>query len=345
MTTRQRRFEELPMANPVAVQELDDDHPALLLGQPLFERSVVPVEKDTNIFVSGQNNRKIGRIVTRGAWRGFPIFILTLPERSTCPSACPNWKTCYGNAMPFARRHEAGADLEARIPIEIARLAHKYPKGFVVRLHVLGDFYSEVYVELWRDLLARYTTLHVYGYTARGEGNDELSSNIAAKIADVKEEFGQRFAIRWSMSESIPDGAVVIDRVPDGANVEEGLVCPAEREATACCATCGLCWEAPTKTIVFMRHGMGSKKVDRVVIEANKTDDTGMRAIRALPNLKEIAGSIRTPEPKIIYVNPQDLYVDESYQRNLSRKSMALIAKIVTSSPSRPVIWRPLPPP
>lgn len=180
-STRQRRFEELPLANPEAVQELDDDHPALLLSQPLFERSVVPVAKDTNIFVSGQNNRKIGRIVTRGRWRGFPIFILTLPERSTCPSACSNWKTCYGNAMPFARRHEAGPELEARINVEVARLAKKYPKGFVVRLHVLGDFYSEHYVEVWRGLLAKHKALHVYGYTARAVGEDELSADIAAK--------------------------------------------------------------------------------------------------------------------------------------------------------------------
>lgn len=329
--TRQRRFEELPLANPIAVQELDENHPAILLSEPLFERSVVEVHPDTNIFVSGQNNRKIGRIVTRGAWRAFPIFTLTLPERSTCPSACPNWLDCYGNAMPFARRHQAGPDLEVRIPVEVERLAKRYPKGFVVRLHVLGDFYSPGYVDLWGAMLKKHPQLHAFGYTARGVGDDKLSADIAKRITAVKKEFGQRFAIRWSMTESIPDGAVVIDRVPEGANVAEGLVCPAEREATACCATCGLCWEAPGKTIVFMRHGMGSRNVDRVVHEANQTDEeTGLRPIRSLPNLKEIAGTIKTDEPKVVWIDPRELYVDESYQRNLSRKSMALIAKIVT---------------
>ena len=327
---RQRRFEDLPHANPEAVQALGDDHPAILLGEPLFERSVVAVEHDTNIFVSGQNNRKIGRIVTRGAWRGYPIFILTLPERSTCPSACSNWKTCYGNSMPFARRHEAGPALEARIEVEIARLAKRYPKGFVVRLHVLGDFYSPEYVTLWGRMLQAHPALHVYGYTARGVGTDKLSVAIAKTIRKVKEEFGQRFAIRWSMTDSIPDGTVVIDRTPEGANVPEGLVCPAEREATACCATCGLCWEATNKTIVFMRHGMGSKNIDRAVSEANKSDETGLRPIRALPALKDLAGDIRTPVPQIVWLDPKDLYVDETYQRSLSRKSMQLISKIVT---------------
>lgn len=75
---------------------------------------------------------------------------------------------------------------------------------------------------------------------------------------------------------------------------------------------------------------MGSRKIDRVVHEANQADETGLRAIRALPNLKEIAGTIKTPEPNVVWIKPTDLYVDETYQRNLSRKSLALIAKIVT---------------
>jgi len=329
-TVRQRRFEEIPSAVPETVQALSDDHPAMLLGEPLFERSVVSVEPDTNIFVSGTNNRKIGRIVTRGQWRGFPIFVLTLPERKTCPSECVMLKTCYGNAMPFARRHEAGAELENRIRAEIPRLSKRYPNGFVVRLHILGDFYSVDYVRLWGDMLRQHPPLHVYGYTSRAQGADALSAAITKSVKKAKDEFGQRFSIRWSMPRSVPDGATVIDRLPEGANVPEGLVCPAEREATACCATCGLCWEAPGKTIVFMRHGMGSKAIDRVVSEANKSDDTGLRQIRPLPGVKDLAGEIRTRVPQVVWLDPKDLYVDETYQRNLSRKSMQLISKIVT---------------
>lgn len=73
---------------------------------------------------------------------------------------------CYGNAMPFSRRNEPGPALEAQLEAEIEQKAREHRRGFVVRLHVLGDFYSLDYVKLWRDMIARHPELHVYGYTA-----------------------------------------------------------------------------------------------------------------------------------------------------------------------------------
>src|SRR6185437_6327834 len=120
---------------------------------------------------TGANNRKLAdkrrAEVMTGRWRGMPIYALTLPERETGPDYCPLLRSCYGNRMDRAHRMRPGPELEARLAAEVKILDIRHGKGFVVRLHVLGDFYSPEYVELWRRLLRQYPTLHVWGYTAR----------------------------------------------------------------------------------------------------------------------------------------------------------------------------------
>lgn len=326
---RQRRFESLPAATPETVSALADDHPAILLSVPLFEKQVVSAEDSPSLLVSGANNRKIGRVVTKGSWKGMPIYTLTLAERTTCPASCYMFKSCYGNAMPFARRHAPGPEFEKKLESEIWAKSREHPSGFVVRLHVLGDFYSSEYVAVWARLLSKHPQVHAYGYTARIADNEDRS--IGEAIVALRSRYPDRFVVRSSEPAPVKGGATVIDRTPEAANVPEGLVCPAEREATACCATCGLCWEPASrdKTIVFVRHGKGSSKGAAAARTAAETDESGMRRVQPLESMKSLAGSARNDPPTMLWVKPTELCVDETYQRTLSRKSMSLITKIV----------------
>lgn len=332
MATGQRRFEELPQADPNRVVDLADDHPAILQSTTMFETTIVhPGKTRERLLVSGHNSRKIGKVVTKGGWKGKPIYTLTLVERATCPSSCHMWRSCYGNAMPFARRNAPGPAFEAALEEEVAHKAREHRRGFVVRLHILGDFYSAEYVRLWRAMLELHPELHVYGYTAVGTSLEPEHIAIAEAIDDMNEAYPEQCCIRHSSEEPTPGGAVVIDRIPEDKIVEEGIVCPAEREATACCATCGLCWEpaARDKTIVFVRHGMGSNKTQRIADVASKVDADGMRQIRPINTISKLAMPVAGAPPTMLWVKPIDLHVDETYQRNLSRKSLALISKII----------------
>ena len=70
--------------------------------------------------------------------------------------------------MPFAHRLEHGEELERRLITEvkeICRLAASKDRKVLIRLHVLGDFYSVGYVEMWRKLLVLHKNLYVWGYT------------------------------------------------------------------------------------------------------------------------------------------------------------------------------------
>lgn len=247
-----RRFTEHFDANPEEVNGIAADHEAATDGRTIFPSSVTEPEDGTALLMSGANSRKLGDPVVKGPWKGFPIYSLTLEERATCPKTCHHWLTCYGNGMPFARRNRYGLDLHGRLDRELAALNRKHREGFVVRLHILGDFPTVEYVELWGRWLTAFKALHVFGYTAwRPE------TEVGAAVARLSGENWGRFAIRRSSAEPEPGGATTIWRKPEAPVVPEGIVCPAQTGATECCGTCGLCWHpaAREKTIAFVAHG------------------------------------------------------------------------------------------
>lgn len=235
---------------------LSPNHPAIVKGTTLFPTTVVSTWDSPRFLVSGHNNPKLGKQVLKGPRTGWPIFHVTLEERATCPRSCAVWADCYGNAMPYARRHRPDADFIAAMKAEIVTLSRANRKGLLIRLHALGDFYSIEYVQMWAQLLAFLPQLHVFGYTARSEeADDEDSQAIARAIRELADASWDRFSIRFSRAEPGPQRSIVVEADPELPDV---IVCPAQTGGTDACATCGLCWApaARDKTIAFLRHGM-----------------------------------------------------------------------------------------
>lgn len=244
---------------------LKPDHPALTEKRTIFPKSVMHPDDAPRLLVSGKNNPKLGFKVTKGPRAGWPIYHLTLEERATCPSSCTNWSTCYGNAMPYARRHDASdvLDLACALDTELARLQRLHRKGFLVRLHTLGDFFSLEYVRLWMHFIEEYPALHVFGYTANWTGADDPAErDVALLIKAMTDAAWDRFAIRFSTVAAVAQSAIVVESLEPRTNV---LICPAQTKASECCATCGLCWAEVTKarSIGFLRHGMKSRGAAR----------------------------------------------------------------------------------
>lgn len=248
--SNQTRFAAKPMADPATLRRANSS--AAVEGRTMFPSTVVDPKDSPALLVGGHNNLKLGKMVMKGPWKGMPLYHLTLEERATCPSDCAVWNDCYGNAMGQARRHST-KELTAFLEQEIQTKAQEHPEGFVVRLHTLGDFFSVQYVVFWEMVLDLYPALHVFGYTAR-----KRDSDIGKRIKALTDLRWGRFAIRFSDAEPKAQGTTVIDRIPEGSQVAEGTVCPAETGQTQCCATCGLCWSPSnrTKPIVFVKHGV-----------------------------------------------------------------------------------------
>lgn len=216
-----------------------------------FPRFVKPIAELQSVLGYGSNNRKTGNIVTKGRFKGYQIRTVTLEERATCPSSCHHWLDCYGNHMPWAYRADHADDqFLLRLADEIAAACAARPKsGVLVRLHILGDFYSVDYVRFWERQLALHDNLAVWGYTAR-----DTSEEIGRALVTTYQRFeaSRRFEIRWSRSHMVGAmGAVGIEHAencPPGA-----FVCPEQTGKTKSCATCGACWST-LKTVAFVAH-------------------------------------------------------------------------------------------
>ena len=241
-----RRFAtSTPSGNGITLSAI---HPAYRHGRTLFPSRVFDPDEMPRVLKSGLHSRKIGKTVMKGRLKGAPIFTLTLEERATCPRSCEAWAICYGNNMQAAERITPGPALEQSLWGELENMQEDYPGGFLVRLHVLGDFYSVDYVEMWGRALAAFPALHIFGYTARLPGTP-----IGDAIERLAEGDWGRFAIRFSGRDAPLKSAVLGDHRADSHPAGGAIICPAQTEKTDCCATCALCWQSD-RSIMFLRH-------------------------------------------------------------------------------------------
>ena len=219
------------------------NHPAIKQNRTLYPTTLRHASLVKNVLKSGENQRKLGKRVTKGWWKGFPIYALTLEERRTCPRSCAVFNVCYGNNMHLAERLLAGRDLEIALWKQLEQLNAKHPKGFVVRLHVLGDFYSVAYVQFWERALDTFPALHCFGYTAW-----PLDVPIGRAVAELARDRWDRWAFRFSSIDGPLYGSVVVEQ-----DDPRYLTCPAQVGKTECCGTCGFCWQS-NRTIAFLKH-------------------------------------------------------------------------------------------
>jgi hypothetical protein len=123
----------------------------------------------------------------------------------------------------------------------------QHPRGFVVRLHVLGDFYSVDYVNQWYRWLTLFPALHIFGYTSW-----QPSTPIGARIAMLAAHRWARFAVRTSDGPMLERATRTISDAQSPLK-EDAIVCPAQTNQTECCGTCGLCW-GTQRNIAFLVH-------------------------------------------------------------------------------------------
>lgn len=305
-------------------------HPALSEGRTIFPSTVVASKDSPRFLVSGHNNPKLGKAVLKGPRTGWPIYQLSLEERATCPRSCAVWSECYGNAMPYARRHTPDADFLRFLIAEVTTACRAHPEGLLIRLHTLGDFYSVEYVYVWASLLNQFPQLHVFGYTARRVGDEDPETNrIARAIEVLTESAWERFAIRTSGARSLARSrSVVVDADPQEPGV---IVCPAQTSDTEACASCGLCWAsaARDKTIAFLKHGMKSSKGPRgprAPKAANDETDLAPapRQTEAAPALKVVASESQAPASR--RVDQLQAFLSAEWKRQGKRADETIVS-------------------
>ncbi len=213
----------------------------------LYQKNVKnPLEH--TVLKSAEFNNKLGKgkkIIQKGAWKGFPLFYLTLEEYATCPT-CIHHDDCYGLKMRFAHRFKHGLMLQNKLNVELRELFQKYDK-IAIRLHVLGNFYSESYIKFWQNKLKQYPGLHIFGYTAHWQ------DKVFDEIKLTRKLYPDRFIIRFSQNKEYKGGLNMFACDEDFKGTS--LVCPEQQDKTESCLTCGLCFSNNVKTTIkFLTH-------------------------------------------------------------------------------------------
>lgn len=238
------------------------DSPAMRNLRTVYTSTVIDGDdlQRFDVLKNGKHSSKIGGRVMIGRWLGMPIYTLTLEERATCPVSCRHLRSCYGNHMHLAHRFAATPAFERKLVHEVLTLGRTHVDGFVVRLHVLGDFYSVEYVRLWRVLLDEVPQLRVFGYTSRW--GDPIGSELRSLVA----ERWDRFAVRFSNAPTyFTDGE--LDKylpatmlAPATISIElpvqrpqDAFICPVQLNRSESCATCAACWSTK-KRVAFIQH-------------------------------------------------------------------------------------------
>ena len=235
---------------------------AIMESRSIFQKTVKDADRSimgkTETLLKRSTNVKLGKKVTKGHLRGFPIYTLTLEERATCPRSCAHWADCYGNNMHLAIRYNAGPALEAMLEDELVELQRKHPKGFLVRLHILGDFYSVSYVAKWAKWLTQFPALHIYGYTAnQPNAADPTERAIGQAIKTLRDNCADnRFAIRFSGNFEDPEftaNSADDTRAIAAVDAKQAFICPVQQDRVKDCGSCALCWTS-RKPVVFITH-------------------------------------------------------------------------------------------
>lgn len=217
----------------------------------IFESRVFEVA-DENVLKDGSSNAKIGGDVLVGWLEGARIYTLTLEERATCPSTCFHWKSCYGNAMQFARRWKHGKPLMEKIEAELPELLARHER-ILIRLHVLGDFWSVEYVDFWKRMLEKHPGLYAFGFTGWKAGTE-----IGDYVDAVSALHPRRFMIRHSDTTGRM-GSFTLDFPTEMKTIGDAIVCPEQLDGmrghpeSRHCGNCGACWSTD-RPIAFIIH-------------------------------------------------------------------------------------------
>lgn len=214
-------------------------------GRTIYTNNVYDSISHNGRLLKVSNNKKLGKSkILKGRHKNKLIYSLSLEERKTCPKTCFHWKTCYGNNMPFAHRFMGNDALMKRLDDELNILSTKHKEGILIRLHVVGDFFSVRYVKFWKKMLGKYSNISIFGYTARTP-----FSNIGKEISILRSLEWNRFSVRFSNSfEKLSANS------QDLLGNKQGIICPEQLDKTKNCASCGLCWNNKVDNIIFKTH-------------------------------------------------------------------------------------------
>jgi hypothetical protein len=184
-----------------------------------------------------------------------------LPGREhTCPGS-----TAECEAICYAKRIGGLARELYRLNTERGDVVPPVPdEAKLVRWHVSGDFHSHLYVLNWITRVEERPDVTFWGYTRswRATSIPPHALNALRDMpnvhlwASVDSSMGVVPGDQWNRAwiEGDPRLTKINDAMYRTFDGRLALVCPEERGSLPNCVTCGYCFHAMAKDLVFLRH-------------------------------------------------------------------------------------------
>jgi len=196
----------------------------------------------------GFGNKKLGK----------NILTFSLPPVVTCPGSTPYCrKICYAKkgfmlaptvlkswTQNFQQSQEP--DFVDKVVGDVKNKLTKNPNIKAMRIHVAGDFYSQAYLEKWKQIAKLLPELRFVAWT----------KSWMLDFSNLPENF----VVFYSMmkdTEHVADlsrTAVMVDNLEYAKKIN-GFLCPYEELKGSACEKCFVCYSAnPPQTVVFRKH-------------------------------------------------------------------------------------------
>lgn len=193
--------------------------------------------RDVEISRFGKGNNKIGESI-------YTFSRLPRRDGGTCPGSTP-WceRFCYAQHVDGLVRDVWRINTQREIPPEIPADCR------LLRLHVSGDFTTELYIERWRDRLLERPDVRMWTYTRSWRIPRLLQYLERLRTLPNVQVFA-------SMDESTLELPPIGWRVAwiKGDPLQRGYVCPEETGRKRDCESCRFCFLGTKGDVVFLRH-------------------------------------------------------------------------------------------
>lgn len=194
------------------------------------------------------------------------ILVWNIPPRITCPGVSDWCSThCYNadarkDVYTIDRWCENLWDFHFRLPElkdKIENQINETTGRCAVRLHSSGDFFSEEYIDFWKEIILEFPKVSFWGYTR--------TWNVPCLKDNVNELMNlnnmQLFAsYDTTMATSVPaiPKSLVFDTKENlfeyAVKHTGSIICPEQYGRVESCADCGLCMKKTNKDILFQLH-------------------------------------------------------------------------------------------
>jgi len=201
--------------------------------------------KKEKLFHFARGNKKLSKIQ----------LIWSLPRVITCPGAgsCKAWcyakksESCYKAVLPSRMRNWEFSKCEEFVETIVSFLKKTEKK--IVRVHEAGDFYSQLYLDKWKEIARKLPNITFYAFTKSFQL--DLWSKLPENLI-ILQSYGSRYD---NLIDTTKNTARVIEKIIEIHKIE--YLCPYHDELfTKCGECCSYCYNSKNKTkhIAFLKH-------------------------------------------------------------------------------------------